>query len=379
MKHAPLIFANLFRKKTRTILTIGSFTVALFLFGLLVTIRTAFVGAIDVAGADRIVVINKVSLIQPLPLKYRDQIKNIDGVKDVTYANWFGGIYIDERNFFPQMAIDSETFFNMYPEFVVPKEQLQAFLADRQGAIAGISTAERYGWKIGDRIPIKGTYITGLWEFNLRGIYKGTRPADDTTQFWFHHKYLEENGPDWMQGIVGWYVVRVNDPQKATEVVKAIDEHFANSPWETKTDTEKAFIVSFVKQMGDIESLILVIGAVVFFTLLLVAGNTMAMTVRERINEIAVLKTIGFSNARVLGLILIEPVIMAFIGGVLGIAGARAIVPVLEKSIPGFIFVLPAEQLVLGVIIAMISGLLAGLLPSITAQRLRVVDALRKV
>jgi putative ABC transport system permease protein len=297
----------------------------------------------------------------------------------VTFSTWFGGIYQDERNFFPQMAVDPETFRPMYPEFVVSDDQWQAFVADRQGCVVGEATAKRFGWKLGDRIPIKGTYIQGLWEFNLRAIYKGTREADDTTQFWFQHAYLEERAEPWMKGIVGWYVVRVADPQGAAAVVKAIDEGFANSPSETKTETEKAFAASFAKQMGNIELLILSIGAVVFFTLLLVTGNTMAMTVRERTAELAVLKTIGFGDKLVLCLLLVEPMVVALMGGLLGIVGAKAVIPGLEKALPGLVFALPWAQLAMGVGLTLVCGLLAGLLPGLTAMRLRVVDALRKV
>ena len=379
MKYYPLIIANLLRKKVRTFLTIGSFAVALFLFGLLVAIRSAFNGGVDVAGADRLVVINKVSIIQPLPASYREKIQRLAGVKAVTFATWFGGIYQDERNFFPQFAVDPESYHAMYPEFVIPDDQWRAFIADRQGCIVGAGTAKRFGWKIGDHIPIKGTYLQGLWEFNLRGIYTAGREADDTTQFWFQQDYLEERGDRYMKGLVGWYVVRVDDPQSAAKVVAAIDNEFANSPWETKTETEKNFAASFAKQMGNIELLILSIGAVVFFTLLLVTGNTMAMAVRERTGEIAVLKTIGFGDRKILGLVLVEPVILALVGGILGILGAKAISPGLAKALPGLVFALPATDLAKGVVLSLAIGLLSGFLPGFSAMRLRVVDALRKV
>ena len=322
MKFLPLVIANLFRKKIRTALTIGSFAVALFLFGLLVIVRGAFSQGVDIAGADRLVVINKVSLIQPLPLSYRDRLLRISGIKQVTYDNWFGGVYQDEKNFFPQFAIDVEHQRAMYPEFIVPEELWQAFAGDREGAIAGQSLADRFGWKIGDRIPIKGTIYTGPWEFNLRGIYRGTRAQDDTTQFWFHWDFLEERRA-FGKGDVGWYVVRVTNPDLSVQVAKTIDTEFANSPFETKTDTEKAFAASFVKQMGNIEFLILTVGGVVFFTLLLVTGNTMAIAVRERMGELAVLKALGFSNQFVLQLVMLESLIVAFVGGGLGLLLAK--------------------------------------------------------
>jgi putative ABC transport system permease protein len=379
MKFLALVLANLGRKKVRTTLTIGSFAVALFLFGLLVAIRGAFNQGVEVAGADRLVVINKVSIIQPLPIAYRDKIAQVPGVKAVTYASWFGGIYQDEKNFFPQMAIDPETWRAMYPEFKVPDDEWEAFLKDLRGCIAGAATAKRFGWKIGDRIPIKGSYLPGIWEFDLKGIYTGARPDDDTTQFWFQRKYLEENGPQWYKGDVGWYVVRVANPDDAGKVIGAIDGRFANSPWETKTETEKAFAASFAKQMGNIEFLVLTIGSVVFFTLLLVTGNTMAIAVRERVGELAVLKTVGFGDTLVLRLVLAEALVVALIGGALGIVAAKAASPGLSGTLPGMVVYLPGASLGVGLALALLIGLLAGALPAVSAMRLNVVDALRRV
>jgi len=379
MKFLPLVIANLFRKKIRTALTIGSFTVALFLFGLLVIVRGAFSQGVDIAGADRLVIINKTSMIQPLPLSYRDRLLRIDGIKQVTFQNWFGGVYQDEKNFFPQFAVDVEHQRTLYPEFKVPEEQWQAFVADREGAIAGQSLAERFGWKVGDRIPIKGTIYTGPWEFNLRGIYQGSRPQDDTTQFWFHWDYLEERRA-FGKGDVGWYVVRVTNPDLSVQVAKTIDTEFANSPFETKTDTEKAFAASFVKQMGNIEFLILTVGGVVFFTLLLVTGNTMAIAVRERIGELAVLKALGFSNQFVLLLVMMESLTVALIGGGLGLLLAKLFS--LRGDPTGGIlpyFYLPPLAIVSGVGTALLVGVAGGILPAISAMRLRVVDAIRRV
>ncbi|HLA77330.1 MAG TPA: FtsX-like permease family protein [Vicinamibacteria bacterium] len=385
MKFLPLILANLFRKKIRTTLTVGSFAVALFLFGLLVTIRGAFNQGVEVAGADRLVVINKVSLIQPLPRSYADDLLALPGVKQVTFANWFGGVYQDERNFFPQFAIDVSTYREMFPEFVISDDAWKAFAADRQGCIVGRSLADRFGWKVGDRIPIRGAIFPGNWEFNLHGIYTGSRPQDDATQFWFHYDYLEERFGSWIRGRVGWYTVRVANPDQAAQVVKAIDERFANSPFETHTDTEKAFAASFVKQMGNIEFLIMTIGSVVFFTLLLVTGNTMAIAVRERVGELAVFKTIGYSDRFVLGLVIVESVVVAVLGGGVGIGSAKAVSvifgPSLLTALSGFLpsFYMPPLQLIVGFGLAVLVGLAAGLVPAVSAMRLKVVDALRRV
>jgi len=353
--------------------------VALFLFGLLAAIHFAFYQGIEVAGADRLVVINRVSIIQPLPLSYRDRLLQLPGVKAVTSANWFGGVYQDERNFFPQFAVDHETYREMFPEFLIDDDQWQSFVGDRQGCVVGAALAQRFGWQLGDRIPIRGTIFPGTWEFNIRAIYRGSRPGDDEGQFWFRRDYLEERGPQWIKGLVGWYTVRVDNGDDAAAVSRAIDERFANSPYETKTEPERAFAASFAKQMGNIEALILIIGGVVFFTLLLVTGNTQALAVRERTTELAVLKTIGFSNRFALVLVLAESLLVALVGGLLGIAAAKLVTPGLTEALPGFTVFLPTGDLLLGLLLALAVGLAAGLLPALSAMRLKVVDALRRV
>jgi len=380
MKFRHLIFANLFRKKIRTTLTLGSFLVALFLFGFLAAVHGAFNQGLEVAGANRLDVVNKVSIIQPLPVAYQDKIARIPGVALVTHANWFGGVYQDERNFFPQFAIEEETYRQMFPEFIVPDDQWNAFIADREGAIVGENIAKRFHWKVGDRIPIKGTIFPGTWEFNVRGIYKGSRPQDDTTQFWFRYKYLEERQNPYWKGLVGWYVVRIDNPDDAARVAGAVDETFANSPWETKTETEKAFAAGFVKQAGNIEFLLLSIGSIVFFTLLLVTGNTMAIAVRERMRELAVLKAVGFSDAFVLALVMGESLFLAAIGGGLGLLLAKLFT--LRGDPTGGMmpyFYLAPTAVMLGLLAALAVGVVAGILPAWSAMRLRVVDALRRV
>jgi putative ABC transport system permease protein len=380
MKFAPLILANLGRKKIRTLLTLGSFAVAMFLFGLLIAIRGAFNQGVDVAGKDRLMIINRTSLIQPLPLPYRDRILRLPGVKDVTFASWFGGVYQDEKNFFPQFAIDAENYRTVYPEFKLAPDQWQAFLDDRAGCVAGKSLAARFGWKVGDRIPITSSVFGGLWEFNLRAIYEGTRQQDDLTQFWFQRKYFEEKGPPYMKGLVGWYVLRIDDPEHAVAVSKAIDAEFANSPYETRTQTEAAMAASFVKQMGNIEFIILSVGAVVFFTLLLVTGNTMAIAVRERTSELAVLKAVGYSDRFVLGIVLAESLLLALLGGGLGLLGAKAFTLGGDPTggmLP--IFYIPPASLLFGLGLALAVGLLGGVIPAVSAMRLRVIDALRQI
>jgi putative ABC transport system permease protein len=309
-----------------------------------------------------------------------EKLRRIRGVKSVTHANWFGGVYQDERNFFPQFAIDVETWREMYPEFKLPDDQWQNFVKDRQGAIAGAATAKRFGWKVGDRIPIKGTFLPGVYEFNLDGIYQGSRQADDETQFWFQWDLFEEKVPDRFKGNVGWYTVRVENPDNAERVAKAIDAEFANSPYETRTDTEKAFAAGWVKQFGNIQFLILTIGAVVFFTLLLVTGNTMAIAVRERTGELAVLKAVGYSDTFVLVLVLMESLVIAGVGGSLGLLLAKGLT-LLGDPTHGLLpyFYLPTRAMIVGLGMALLVGIVSGILPAIGAMRLRVVNALRRV
>jgi putative ABC transport system permease protein len=382
MKFARIIWANLVRKKVRLLLTIGSFAVALFLFSFLAVVRDAFNRGADIAGADRLVVINRTSIINTIPLSYRDKILRIPGVKCITHNNWFGGTYIEEKNFFPQFVIDPENQRQVFPELVVPDDQWSTFVKDRQGAVAGAKLAERFHWKIGERIPIKTTlYGGGAWEFNLVGIYHGKRPQDDETQFWFQWDYFEEKVPDRVKGQIGWYVLRVNNPDDSVRVAKAIDDEFANSPNETKTQTESAFAASWVKQFGNIQTLILSIGSVVFFTLLLVTGNTMAISVRERTSELAVFKAIGYSDRFILFFVLAESLAIALIGAALGLVLAVLAIPGLAAALNGLLpsMVLDPAMLIYGLVLAVVVGILSGLLPGIGAMRLRVVNALRRV
>jgi len=381
MKYLPFIFRNLFRKKTRTILTVGSIAVALFLFGLLVTIERALNAGVDVAGADRLVVRNKISLIMPLPLAYQERLRQIDHVTEATFASWFGGVYQDPKNFFPQFAIDTDTYREVFPEFKISDQQWLDFLADREGAVVGRVTTERFGWNLGDRIPLQGTIWTGTWEFNIRAIYEGSRKGDDESQFWFQWKYLEERRPTgYGDGTVGWYTVQIDNPDNAVSVSRAIDERFANSAFETSTETEQAFAAGFAKQIGNIRMLILSIGAVVLFTLLLVTGNTMAMAVRERVPELGVLKTLGFGDSTVLFLVLAEALAIALVGGAIGIGLAKLFTMSGDPTggmLP--VFYISGTQMASGIALALFVGLAAGMIPAMTAMKLRIVDALRRV
>jgi putative ABC transport system permease protein len=380
MRYLPLLLANLRRKKVRTLLTIGSFVVALFLFGFLGAVRAGFRQGVDIAGADRLIVIGRTGVIQPLPLPYLERIRRLPGVADVVHSTWFGGIYQDPKNFFSQFAIQPDEWRRMYPEFLVDDAQWRDFVADRQGVVVGAKLARRFGWKVGDHVPLRApTYFGGgSWDFNVRAIYRGSRPQDDENQLWLQHRYLFERAPSFWRGLVGWYVVRVADREQALAVGRTIDREFANSSSETRTQTESAFAAAFMKQMGNIEFLIMAIGSVVFFTLLLVTGNTMAIAVRERTNELAVLKAVGYSDRFVLGLVLAESMLIAAVGGAIGLWLARGMA---ERDITGGILpmYLSGAELAAGVVVALGTGFLAGLLPAVSAMRLSVVDALRRV
>lgn len=382
MRFLPLLFANLRRKRVRTAFTLLSILVAFLLFGYLGAIRQAFSMGVDMTGADRLLTIHKVSLIQPLPESYQERVKGIAGVIDATHASWFGGIYQDPKNFFAQMAVVAEPFLRMYPEYRVPPEQAQAWLDDREGVLVGRATADRFGWKLGDRIPIQATIWTKkdgskLWEFNVRAIYDGEKGVD-TTQFLFHHETFKQ-GRAFGNGTVGWYILRISDPDRAAEIAQAVDAEFANSSAETRTSTEKAFVQAFAKQVGDIGAILTAILSAVFFTMLLVAGNTAAQSVRERTAELAVLKTLGFTNLKVLALVLAESSLLAILGGGLGLGIAAFLISRGDPTggaLP--IFFLPQRDVVLGIALMFVLGLLTGFLPAVNAMRLRIVDALRR-
>jgi putative ABC transport system permease protein len=383
MKYSRLILANLFRKKVRLILTVGSFAVALFLFTFLAVVKGAFSRGTELAGADRLVVINRAGLIQTIPLAYYEKILRIQGVKAVTHNNWFGGVYQDEKNFFPQFVIDVENQRQVMTEMKVPDDEWKTFVNDRQGAIAGATLAKRFGWKVGDRIPLKNALYgpTKTWEFNLDGIYKNDHPGGDESQFWLQWKYFDESIPAGIKGLIGWYVVKLDSPDDAVSVAKAIDTGFANSSTETKTETESAFQAGFAKQLGNIQLLIMTIGSVVFFTLLLVTGNTMAISIRERTGELAVLKAIGFTDRFVLFFVLAESLVIALIGGLIGLVLAMLAIPVVGGKLNGLLppLLLSVSMLSFGLGFAVLVGAASGLLPGLSAMRLRVVDALRRV
>jgi putative ABC transport system permease protein len=384
MKFFHLIWSNLKRKKLRTILTLLSIIVAFILFGFLSAIKQALAGGVAMAGQNRLVVRHKVSIIQSLPQSYKARMERIPGVAVATHESWFGGVYQDPKNFFPQMAVVAEEFLDMYPENVLPPEERQAWLQTRTGAIVGRKTAERFHWKIGDKVPIQSSIWTKtdgsqLWEFDIVGIFDGRNQNTDTTPLFFRYDYFDE-GRVWSKGEVGWYLVRIQDPEQAAEVAKLIDQEFENSAAETKTEPEGAFLQAWAKQIGDITMITASILSAVFFTILLVTGNTMSQSVRERSGELGVLKAMGFTSAQVLSLVLAESCLLAVLGGGLGLSVAWVLVARGDPTggmLPLFFF--PTRDVAVGVGLSLSLGVLAGIFPALGAMRLRVADALRRM
>ena len=384
MKYFRLIWKNAWRKKVRTLLTILSVFVAFLLFALLSAIGFAFRGGVDVADAERLIIIDKVSLINLLPMSYMSRIASTDGVESVTHASWFGGYYQEPRNQFGQFPVDPQSYFDMYSEFNIPEEQLEAFKQNRTGAVVGQDIAATYGWKIGDRIPIQATIWTKAdggrtWEFDLEGIFSTDDPRGSSALMLFQYDYFEE-ARAFAKGTVGWYVLRVAKGADPIRVANTIDLQFSNSPNETKTSTEAAFAQSFTKQFGNIALIVTLILGAVFFTLLLVSGNTMSQSVRERISELAVLKTLGFNDRTVLGVVLSESILIMLLGGLLGLGLGWLIVQGLAKQMAAF---LPGVFLSPGAIAAGIgmmigAGILAGIFPALKAMRLSIIDALAR-
>ncbi len=383
MKYLYLLWSNLKRKKMRTTLTLLSIMVAFLLFGYLGAIKQAFSQGIDVAGLDRLIVRHKVSIIQLLPEAYESRIEKIEGVEDAVHQTWFGGVYQKPSNFFAQMPVKPEEYLKMYPEFVLSDEERNAWLNTRSGAVVGRGIADRFGWKLGDRIPINATIWSRkggerTWEFDLVGIYDGAEKGTDTSQFLFRYDFFNESR-QFGEGLVGWYTVRISDPDRAAITAELIDAEFANSPNETKAEPEGAFLQGFANQIGDIGFIMMSIIVAVFFTILLVAGNTMAYAVRERTNELALLKAIGFTDRGVLALVLGESFVLTLLGGGLGLALAWLLVSLGDPSggsLP--VFFIPYSDLAVGIALIAIMAFIAGILPALQAQRLQIADALRR-
>jgi putative ABC transport system permease protein len=387
MRFLPIVWRNLLRRKFRTFFTMGAIFFAFLLFGVLMAIRAAFSMGVEMAGQGRLMVIDKVSIINPLPASYEARIRLIPGVTDTTHANWFGGYYQEVRNQFATFATEPESWLRIYAkEFELPEDQKKAFIADRTGAIVGADTARKYGFKVGQRVPIQGTIYRrpdgGPWEFTIAGIYDSKIKGADKTNLIFNYQYLRETIPEQsgLRDRYNWYVFTIDDPERAPEIAAKIDAMFVNSPSETKTNTEKAFVSDWAKQVGDIGKIMMWIVAMAMFTILLVAGNTMAQAIRERTNELAVLKTLGFNEGLILTMVLLESVAIAVVGGGLGLALSYGLITATGDPTHGLLpaFYFPVPQVIAGVGLVLGLGLASGFLPAWQASRLRIVDALRR-
>lgn len=384
-----LILKNTTRHPLRSILTVFGIAIAISAFGLIRTVIGAWYSGVDASAPNRLITRNAVSLGFSLPLSYREAIRGIPGVADVSYASWFGGIYIDEKHSqFPQFAVDATTWYEIYPEFRLPPEQAAVFKQQRNAAVAGRKLAERFSWKVGDTIQMRGMIFPGEWEFVIRGIYTGERKSTDETQFHFHYQYLDEKlrqTAPFQAGNVGWYVVKVQNPKQAAEVAEAVDRRFKNSLAETLTETERAFVLGFISMSETILVALRIISMVIIGVILLVLSNTMAMTARERLSEYAVLKTLGFGARHLIVLIIGESLLIALTGGLLGIlitypaanGFERAMGDAMGAIFPAF-DVATSTQIICA-LMALIVGLAASAFPTWRAVQVRIVDGLRRV
>jgi putative ABC transport system permease protein len=379
-----LLLRNAFRHKLRTALTILGVTIAILSFGLLRTFINAWYSGAEASSASRLVTRNATSIIFTLPLAYKDKIRQIDGVKQISWGDWFGGIYIEEKNFFANYAVEAKSYIELYSEYVLPQKQKEAFFRDRRGCFAGRKLVERFHWKIGDIITLKGTIFPGNWEFVLRGIYYGKNENADETVFFFHWDYLNEvlkRRGSIFADQVGFYMIGVKDPDRAADVAQAIDRTFKNSLAETLTETEKAFVLSFISMSNAIIVAIQLVSFVVIIIIIAVAANTMAMTARERIGEYAIFKTLGYRGWRIAGMIFGESLLITMIGCLLGIAltpPATAIFRnLLGAYFPGFTVKMETIYMALGA--AILVGFCAAIIPTWRAVSIRIADGLRRI
>jgi putative ABC transport system permease protein len=381
MKYLPLLWANLRRKKVRTLLTFASVVVAFLLFGILKGVQQALTGGAEFAGADRLVTQHKISIIQPLPLSYLQQIRSIDGVRAATSQDWFGGYYRDDRNQIQVMAADAESFIDVYSEYGSP-EQKKAWLVDRTGALVGSDIAERWGWHVGDVIPMRSNIYTrrdgtNTFELKVSAIYH-LEDGDNSSVF-LHYEYLNEERP-FQRDMIGWVVLGLTDPNRGEDVARQIDALFANSSAETRTTTESAFLQGFANQMGNIGAIVTVVAGAVFFTMLLVTANAMAQSVRERVREIAVLRTLGFSNGSVMSLVLVEGLAITVLGAAIGLAIGDRVTGWIGSQVQTFLplMAVPPQTFVTGAVLAVALGALSCALPCAHIWRLSVVEQLRR-
>lgn len=382
MKYFPLIWAQLFRSRTRTLLTLLSVITAFMLFGMLDAVRVAFNSGGSVDGANRLVVASRLSITQTLPVNLRDRIATVPGVRDATYAMWFGGIYQDPKNFFANYSV-APNFFDVYRNYEIPADQLAAFKATRSGAVVGEALAKEFGWKVGDTIPLQATIFprsgSNDWPLQLVGIFRArdrSTANNEERQLMMNWSYFDESN-DYIKSKVSWFTVALDNPAHASRVAQAIDALSANSDHETKSQTESAFQQAFAKQFADIGLIVTSIMGAVFFTLLLLTGNTMAQAVRERIPELATLKTLGFTDGSVLWLVLAEAVLLVGVGGAAGMGLAALVLPVVASKSMGMLPTsVPMQTWLAGIALIVLIGLVVGVLPALRARRLKIVDAL---
>jgi len=379
-----ILIRNAFRHKLRTFLTILGITVAILAFGLLRTFINAWYGGVEASSASRLVTRSSISLIFHLPLSYKDKIRQVDGVKVVSWGNWFGGVYIDEKNFFANFAVDAKSYLQLYPEYLLSPEETNVFLRDRKGFVAGRKLAKRFGWKIGDTVTLRGTIYPGNWDFVLRGIYRGRNETIDETQFFFHWDYLNEmlkKRGSARADQAGWYMVGVTRPDRATEVALAIDRTFKNSLAETLTETEKAFQLSFISMSETILMAIQLVSFVVIIIIIAVVANTMSMTYRERIGEYAIFKTLGYRGWRIAGMIVGESMVITLIGSFLGIVLTFPVARIVGKMLSNYfpVFNVAEEAIYMDLAASIIIGLIAAIVPTYRSVRIRIADGLRRI
>ncbi|MDQ5985039.1 MAG: ABC transport system permease protein [Syntrophus sp. SKADARSKE-3] len=379
-----ILFRNAFHNKLRSGLTIFGIAVAILAFGLLRTVIGAWYAGVEAASTSRLVTRNAISIIFTLPISYNEKIRQIEGVKRVSYGNWFGGIYIDEKNFFPNFCVDAKTYFDIYPEFALAPQEKKAFLADRKGFVAGRKLAAKYGWKIGDIVTLKGTIYPGNWDFVLRGIYKGRDETADETQFYFHWDYLNETMKKTMPqraDQVGFYMIAVTRPDVSADVALAVDRTFKNSLAETLTETEKAFNQGFIAMSGAIITAIQMVSFVVIIIIMAVVANTMAMTTRERLGDYAIMKTLGFGSGSISVLIFGESLVITLTGGLAGMAltfpAAKAFGHSLSMYFP--VFRVATDTIYLDLLAAFIIAFCAALIPTRHAIKIGIADGLRRI
>jgi putative ABC transport system permease protein len=385
MELIRLLLRNALRHKLRTVLTVIGVAVAVMAFALLQTVVTAWHAGVEASAANRLITRHAVSFVFPLPLSYRDRIAQIAGVSKVTYAVWFSGVYIDKNQFFARLAVDSDSFFDVYPEFVIDRDQFEAFKRERNACIIGVDIANRYHLKIGDIMPMEGDVYPGQWEFVVRGIYYPRDQTTDPSSMMFHYRYVDERVrqefPD-RAGQVGWYIVRIDDPANSAQISQDIDNLFANSRAETKTETERAFQQSFLSAASAVITAMNIMSFVIIGIILLVLGNTMVMSARERTHEFAVLKALGFSGRQLFLLLGGESMILSIAGSALGLALTLPAVAGFQSALPkGWfpVFYIKPETIVIGCVAGLVVGFLASLIPLRRVLTTRIVEGLRYV